>query len=184
MKPKKQMSLNKKIKRIFDEVSFILLIIVGFVLLCSFNISSERHTIQKTVAIENLNLSKQFNTYIKWDWFNSQKIISFAQNLEGYDNMYLKDKSWNTEFKKSNNLNSDSELTHDTPEYYAGNIISVLDFYDWSRLITSKRLSNKVQNEFWKNHLKSFLEVSIIISIIYLSYKYFFLSKIYKSFRI
>ena len=178
--------LLSKIKQNFNDISFMSLIFVWFIVLILSSINEESHKIKEIILTEELNMQSQAFNYFNWKDQNKENILSFAKKIENVQTIIVLDENWKIIFSMPEN---EIENVHASP--YSANIIDTksgydnikwqlltLNFINWEKIVVSKQLSDQYKNEIIVKHFSTVLITIFVISAVYMSYNLFFIKKL------
>ncbi len=179
--------LIEKIKRNFDDVSFMSLIFIWFAILLFSSISEEKHKINEIILKEEIGIQRQAFDYFNWKDQNQANIINFAKTIKDVESIIVLDINWNVVFS---NPKDEIESVHSSP--YSASIINTKSWYNnktWqllaldfnkssNKIIVRKQLSNHYKKEIITQHFSILFLVIFLITTIYISYNTFFIKRL------
>ena len=180
------MTTGTKIKEYFNDLSFILLIIIWFFICTFITIDKQHHFIGEIILKEELELKSKTLDFFDWKMQTSTNILNFAKEIENeYDEVIIWNKSWKILYScNKNELNEihsaaiSSNMFDIESTFKWGNILVNFTFKNWEKLTLSKGLSKEDKNSMWGHHLLILSLVILMISIIYLSYRTLFINRL------
>ena len=181
----------EKIKTKFDDISFISLIFVWFMILIFSTINEENHTLKQIVLKEELTINTKALNYFNWKEQNIENIVKFAKQFNDADDIKVVDKSWKTVFSLPEISKSDNDESLHGSAYWA-NLVDIKSWYDTKKwkilainfdnslatIIMTKQLTKQETNSIWIKHFSTLFIVLLIIAIIYTTYNTFVVKKI------
>ena len=187
----KKPKANNKIIDFFNDISYILLLFVSFVLLVFLSITEEDKALKNKIITQEWEISLKAFEHFDWLYQNTNEILNFSKSLSGeYDSIILYDKKWNIAYKSLNSNSNKNQVTSDylwsifvkNESYYSnGEILSYLNFKHWEKLAVIGKVNEQFKIELWKNHSIRLAFILAIAWLVYIAYFKFFVKRLITS---
>lgn len=197
-------NILKMVWQKFDDISFILLLIVWFSISTFINISFEKSYLNSVIVEQKNDIQSHALLFFDNKKQNTTNINDFIwtlvrhNDINNWNHVQMQLRHVNVFDRRGNNIVSNdysktgtgkerlhwslyaAALSWNVDTYDNWEVITTIKLNSWNKLVVGSELDDRNKLIIWKNHAYSYLFAFLIVMWIYISYRVFFVNKIKK----